>query len=169
MYARTRLILLLAAVAVLLATSAPSARAADPLASTGAMSVLGPMDLVRVVQRAKGKPIVFSFWASWCAPCRAEIPELNALRAAFGPDELVLAGLSVDEDPAAYSKFVAETDIDYPVRRVTDAVAKLYRIGTIPRLIVYNTRGEMVVSHEGVAESGDLIELTRKLIDEGTD
>ena len=134
------------------------------LGETGPMAVLGPMDMVRLVAGAKGKVVVLGFWASWCAPCRSEIPEFNEVRRAFSEDELVLVGLSVDEDPLAYSKFLSATEFAYPVRRVSEAVSQLYRIGTIPRLVVYNVQGQLTVSHEGVVEADDLKALVAKLL-----
>lgn len=54
----------------------------------------------------QGKVIVLNFWASWCAPCVAEFPQLLDLAAAF-PDRMVLLAVSADHDPAAMKRFVA--------------------------------------------------------------
>lgn len=166
------LTLALAAVAApaLAASAAPQQPAApvQDAAATAAAgdAVLGPMDVVRLMARAKGKVTVLNFWASWCAPCRAEIPELNAVRRAFGEDKLVLLGLSVDEDPGAYARFVAKTEFTYPVHLVDDGVAAMYRVGAIPRIVVYDTKGELAVSHEGGMPAQTLKNLVTTLLTE---
>ncbi len=156
----------LACLALLGPLRAAPAQAADPLQETGTMAILRSMDVVRMLAGAKGKVAVLCFWASWCAPCRSEIPELNTLRAAFDEGELLLVGLSVDEDPVAYSGFVSKTEFAYPVRRAAESVSRLYRVGTIPRLIVYGPDGTLAASHEGVVGAADLKTLVTKLLTE---
>jgi len=144
--------------------AAPAQGAALAPAAEGA--ALGPLDVVRLMAHAKGKVTILNFWASWCAPCRAEIPELNAVRRAFGEDKLVLLGLSVDEDPGAYARFVATTEFAYPVHLVDDGVAAMYRVGAIPRIVVYDTKGKLAVSHEGGMPAQTLTNLVTTLLTE---
>src|SRR5436305_14670373 len=64
---------------------------------------------------ARGKVVLLNFWATWCGPCRAEIPDLIALQQKY-KDQLQIIGLTVDEDDATEIKqVVAETHINYPV------------------------------------------------------
>ena len=60
-----------------------------------------------------GKAVIFNFWATWCGPCRREIPLLNALQAEYGPRGLQILGIAVDtrENVAAYQK---ELKLEYP-------------------------------------------------------
>ncbi|MBU1001272.1 MAG: TlpA family protein disulfide reductase [Proteobacteria bacterium] len=138
----------------------------DPLESIGTMGSLRTIDVMRVMKQGQGKVVILNFWASWCAPCRAEVPELKALRKAFGEEELFILGLNVDDDPGAYAKFVTKTGFTYPVRRVDDGVLRLFKVGSIPRLLIYNTRGELVVDHEGAAPAAELAGLIRSLLAE---
>jgi thiol-disulfide isomerase/thioredoxin len=62
----------------------------------------------------KGKPLVVNFWATWCDPCRREIPLLKALRREHAADSLEIVGIAVDY-PAEVQKYVTEHGIDYPV------------------------------------------------------
>jgi thiol-disulfide isomerase/thioredoxin len=57
---------------------------------------------------------VINFWAPWCAPCRREIPVLQALREEFGSDRMEVLGIALDE-PEAVRKYVGEIGIDYPI------------------------------------------------------
>lgn len=153
--------------AVLLALGTGALAASpDPLESIGTMGSLRTIDVMRVMNHGHGKVVVLNFWASWCAPCRAEVPELKALRKAFSEDQLFILGLNVDSDPGEYAKFVTKTGFTYPVRMADEGVQRLFKVGSIPRLLVYNTRGELVVDHEGTAPAAELEGLVRSLLAE---
>ena len=62
----------------------------------------------------KGRPLIINFWATWCGPCREEIPLLNTLRKERAADRLEVIGIAVDERQAVL-KFATEMGIDYPV------------------------------------------------------
>ena len=62
----------------------------------------------------KGQPLIINFWATWCGPCREEIPLLRALRKERAADKLEIIGIAVDERQAVL-KFAREMSIDYPV------------------------------------------------------
>jgi thiol-disulfide isomerase/thioredoxin len=61
-----------------------------------------------------GKIVVLNFWATWCEPCRDEMPELSALHTAYQNQNVVVLGLAIDEVDAIKS-FVAETKVSYPL------------------------------------------------------
>jgi thiol-disulfide isomerase/thioredoxin len=62
----------------------------------------------------KGRPLIINFWATWCGPCREEIPLLNSLRRERAADKLEVIGIAIDEQPAVL-KFAKEIGIEYPV------------------------------------------------------
>src|SRR5262249_22444913 len=62
----------------------------------------------------KGRPLVVNFWATWCEPCRREIPLLKALRREHTPDRLEIVGIAVDY-PDDVRKYAQAQGIDYPV------------------------------------------------------
>ena len=63
----------------------------------------------------KGKVVLADFWATWCDPCRAEIPDLIALQAKLGPQGFVILGLSMDEEIPAVGPFFKAAKINYPI------------------------------------------------------
>lgn len=62
-----------------------------------------------------GKVVLVDFWATWCAPCKAEVPELVRLYKKLGPRGFVVLGASMDEDTSAVAAFVAAKKADYPM------------------------------------------------------
>lgn len=63
----------------------------------------------------KGKVVLVDFWATWCDPCKAEVPELIELQKKLGPKGFVILGASMDEETAEVPKFAKAYGINYPV------------------------------------------------------
>lgn len=63
----------------------------------------------------KGKVVLVDFWATWCDPCKAEIPELVELQKALGPKGFVILGVSMDEETSEVGPFAKAAGINYPV------------------------------------------------------
>lgn len=103
-----------------------------------------------LIVKNKGKVVLVNFWATWCPPCRAEIPELIDLRKKFSDDELVMIGVSVDADRGAVDKFLEKGNkFNYPVYFADQDVGSYFRIQSIPRTMLYDTRGKRVFDKEG--------------------
>jgi len=101
----------------------------------------------------KGKVVLINFWATWCGPCREEIPELIALQEHY-KDQLVVLGLSVDERPAADVKaFAAAQSMNYPVAIADMTLQKAFGgISAVPATFVVNPDGGIVQRHVGLLE-----------------
>jgi thiol-disulfide isomerase/thioredoxin len=102
---------------------------------------------------ARGKVILLNFWATWCGPCRAEIPDLIELQNKY-KDHLQIIGLIVDDDdPAAVKKFVEKTGINYPVAMVTGDVRMKYGgIAALPTSFMLDAEGRVMQKHEGLRD-----------------
>ena len=92
----------------------------------------------------KGKVVLVNFWATWCPPCRKEMPDLQALYDKYKGQGLVVLSIS-DEEAAKVNPFVAERKITYPVlldpgRKVNDA----FVVEGIPKSFVYDREGKLV-------------------------
>lgn len=92
----------------------------------------------------RGKVVVVNFWATWCPPCRKEMPDLEALYNQFKGQGLVVLAIS-DEDAAKVRPFIAEREVTYPIlldpgRKVND----LFQVDGIPKTFVYNREGKLV-------------------------
>src|SRR5262249_4542112 len=101
----------------------------------------------------KGKVVLINFWATWCGPCREEIPELIALQEHY-KDQVVVVGLSVDEKPAAEVKAFADAQgINYPVAIADLPLQKAFGgVTAVPATFVVNPDGGIVQRHVGLLE-----------------
>jgi peroxiredoxin len=96
------------------------------------------------LQDLRGKVVLVNFWATWCPPCRKEMPDLDALYNKFKDRGFVVLAIS-DEEAAKVSPFIAERKVSYPVlldpgRKVNDA----FIVEGIPKSFVYDRGGKMV-------------------------
>jgi peroxiredoxin len=92
----------------------------------------------------RGKVVLVNFWATWCPPCRKEMPDLETLYSRFGPQGLVILGIS-DEDAATVSPFIAKQGTTYPILLDPGRnVNELFQIDGIPKTFVYGRDGKIV-------------------------
>jgi len=100
---------------------------------------------------ARGKVVLLNFWATWCGPCRAEIPDLIALQERYA-GKLQIIGLMVDEDdPEVVKHVVSRTGINYPVAMTSPETRVKYGgITALPTSFVLDTEGRVVQKHEGL-------------------
>ncbi|MBV9241073.1 MAG: TlpA family protein disulfide reductase [Acidobacteria bacterium] len=96
------------------------------------------------LRELKGKVVLVNFWATWCSPCRKEMPDLDALYKRFKDQGLVILAID-DEEIAKVSPFLKQNPVAYtvlldPGRKVND----LYRIDGIPKSFIYDREGKLV-------------------------
>ena len=108
-----------------------------------------PLSLTSV----RGKVVLLNFWATWCGPCRAEIPDLIALQQKY-KDQLQIIGLTVDDDDASLVRqVVAKTRINYPVAVASPEVRIQYGgIAALPTSFLLDAQGRVVQKHEGLRD-----------------
>lgn len=123
-----------------------------PATSAHSFSFSDASGVVRSTEDLKGKVVFINFWATWCPPCRAEMPSLDALYNEFkGDDRFVFLFISEDDDLSKAQRYLEENGFDVPlVTRAGNVPAELYS-GTLPTTVVLNKEGAVVLKHEGVA------------------
>jgi thiol-disulfide isomerase/thioredoxin len=99
----------------------------------------------------RGKVVLVNFWATWCGPCRAEVPDLVRLQTKY-KDRLQIVGLVVDDDDLdAVEGFAKKFGINYPVAVATGEVRMKYGgVAALPTSFVLDTEGRIVQKHEGL-------------------
>jgi peroxiredoxin len=92
-----------------------------------------------------GKLLVLNFWATWCQPCVTEVPSLNQLQKALGPEGLVVLGVSEDEDPQAYKEFLNRFQVSYLTsREPSKDIKNKYGTIQIPETYLIDRNGKVV-------------------------
>ena len=101
----------------------------------------------------RGKVVFLNFWATWCGPCRAEVPDLVELQSRY-KDRLQIIGLDVDDDdPAEVKEFADEYKVNYPVVMIPDDLRVQYGgIPALPTSFVLDTEGRVVQKHVGLLD-----------------
>jgi thiol-disulfide isomerase/thioredoxin len=101
----------------------------------------------------KGKVILVNFWATWCPPCRQEIPELVELQDKY-KDRLQIVGVSMDEDasPQEVNAFAAKVGINYPVVMGRDIAKEYGGVPALPTTFIVNKNGGVVQKHVGMLD-----------------
>ena len=98
----------------------------------------------------KGKVVLLNFWATWCGPCRAEIPSLIRIQEAY-KDRLQIIGMDVDDDEGQLRAFVKDQGINYPVAMTSVAVRFAYGgIAALPTVFVITQDSKVVQKHVGL-------------------
>jgi thiol-disulfide isomerase/thioredoxin len=129
-----------------------NAEAKSPTTGAHSFSFSDAGGAVRSTADLKGKVVFINFWATWCPPCRAEMPSLNALYNEFKGDErFVFLFISEDDDLSKAQRYLEENGFTVPlVTRAGNLPAELYS-GTLPTTVVLDKEGSVVFKHEGVA------------------
>lgn len=125
--------------------------------------VLSASQLASMLDQNRGKVIMLNFFATWCPPCRVEMPELVELRKIYPDSSLLIVGLSVDEDAAAVPPFIESAHVNYPVYIVGRDVTDLYGITSVPHNTFYARDGQMAISEPGAAVMSAFKEVVDKL------
>jgi len=101
----------------------------------------------------RGKVILLNFWATWCGPCRAEVPDLVELQNKYKDKLQVLGLVTDDDDEDAVRKFVDSFGINYPVAMATPDIRGQYGgIPALPTSFVIDLEGRVVQKHEGLRD-----------------
>ena len=108
------------------------------------------ISLEEIITQNKGKLLYIDFWASWCAPCRAVMPDSRKLRKEYNNEEITFVYLSIDKDYQKWKKAVENEDLTYYKHNyltVNYPASKFFeqlKLSSIPRYLLYNKEGELI-------------------------
>ena len=112
-----------------------------------------------------GKVVILDFWATWCAPCREEMPELQKLYKKYNAKGLEIVGISVDKGPEGIKDFIAKLKVTFPV--VHDEghkVADKYSPPRMPSSYIIDRKGVVRYVHGGY-RAGDAAQFEKEILE----
>lgn len=120
-------------------------------------------DLTTIADASKGRVLVVTFWATWCAPCVKEFPGLVALRKQFSETELDIIGISVDSNPVVVQNFLKKNPANFPIYLDDGDISHALSIRSIPRTLIFNRNGDKVLDHLGFLAEESLVHVVDKV------
>jgi peroxiredoxin len=113
----------------------------------------------------KDNVVLINFWATWCPPCQAEIPDLEAAYRAHQDDGFIVLGIASQDHPKIVELFVEDVGMTYPV--VVDesgALMKKYRAAGLPVTVIVDRDGVIQIRHIGYLSAAQLDEYLAKVL-----
>lgn len=105
------------------------------------------------LQEQRGRVVMVNFWATWCGPCREEMPRLDRLYQKYRSAGFVLLGVNVDDDARNAQTLAAKLGVSFPLLLDTDhAVSKLYDLKSMPSTVLIDRDGRVRYLHRGYRE-----------------
>jgi len=164
----TRLLLLSAILAVTVAVAVGCQRTAAPSGQSALAPDFSATDLdgkTISLDRYKGKILIINYFATWCPPCRVEIPDFVEAYKDHRKDGLEFLGVDLGESPDTVKEFVNEQKINYPViAGDRDMEDKFGPVHSIPVTIVIDREGRIATKKIGMLSSEELDEIIQSLL-----
>jgi peroxiredoxin len=105
------------------------------------------------LREQRGQVVLVNFWASWCGPCRQEMPHLNRLYEKYRASGFVLLGVNIDDDAHAAATAAARWGLKFPVLLDAEkSVSRLYDLGSMPTSVLIDRDGRVRYLHRGYRE-----------------
>lgn len=107
--------------------------------------------------KLRGQVVLLDFWATFCAPCIAALPELQSLQSRYAGRGFTVVGLTVDDRPSLVRKATERAKVTYPIVRSTPEVWNTYKVNALPALILVGRDGRIVKRYGGEADRKAMI------------
>jgi thiol-disulfide isomerase/thioredoxin len=117
----------------------------------------------------KGQVVMINFWASWCGPCRTEMPILEKLHAKYKPMGFTMVGINVEPDPKLAVDWLKSTPVSFPILLDTKSeVSKLYQVAGMPSTVIVDRKGNLRWLHRGYkpGDENEYLDQIRALVRE---
>jgi thiol-disulfide isomerase/thioredoxin len=117
----------------------------------------------------KGQVVMINFWASWCGPCRTEMPLLEKLHAKYKPMGFTMIGVNVEPDSSLAAKWLSSTPVTFPILFDTRSeVSKLYAVAGMPSTVIIDRKGNLRWLHRGykAGDENEYLDQIRALVRE---
>lgn len=112
-----------------------------------------------------GKVVLLDFWATWCAPCEAEMPAFASWQQQYGPQGLRVIGISMDDDSAPVRKLVAKLKLNYPVAMGNARLGNRFGgVLGLPLILLIDRNGIVQAQFQGEADLQDIEKRLKQIL-----
>lgn len=121
------------------------------------------------LDQLKGQVVMLNFWASWCGPCRQEMPLLDQMHKRYGPLGFTLLGVNVEASGEDAEQWLAQTPVSFPILFDREnKVSKLYDVNAMPSTVFIDRQGNVRYLHRGYkpGDEGEYLNQIRALLKE---
>jgi len=117
----------------------------------------------------RGRPVLITFWASWCGPCREELPELKRIYDRLAGRGFVFVAVNMDRDPRRARAFLRAHDLAIPAYRVSPAQLRELGVRSIPTSVLLRPDGRVEMLYQGYTPSAvrDIEQRVRRMLGAG--
>jgi thiol-disulfide isomerase/thioredoxin len=134
---------------ICVAVAAQHAAAAPPRSASD-FTITGSNGQPLRLSDFKGEVVLLNFWASWCGPCRQEMPILDRIHERYRSLGFTVVGVNVDEDRGSAMRMLAEAPVDFPVGfDPRGIVSTVYAVDSMPSTVIVDRRGMVRYMHRG--------------------
>ncbi len=112
-----------------------------------------PQGEIVLLNQFRGKVIFLNFWATWCPPCRAEMPHIQALYEKYADDpRYAFVMLSLDDNPEKIKEYIGKSAYTFPVFQAVGSIPEELSSATIPTTFVISAAGRIVMRQDGMSQ-----------------
>ncbi len=98
----------------------------------------------------RGQVVLVNFWATWCGPCRKEMPFLEQIQKKYAPLGFTMVGINVEEDTRLMEAFLKDVPVTFPILLdPTNSISKLYNVSAMPSTVIVDRKGNVRFIHQG--------------------
>ena len=159
----------IAAIAAALSVSLPALAGSSPAAPAPVFTLASRAGQDVSLAQYKGQVVMINFWASWCGPCRTEMPLLESIYKKYNRMGFTLLGVNVEPNSQAANDWLKATPVSFPILYDTDSkVSKLYDVAGMPSTVIIDRSGNLRVLHRGYkpGDENEYLDSIRTLIRE---
>jgi len=159
----------IAAIVAALSVSLPALAGSSPAAPAPAFTLASRTGQDVSLSQYKGNVVMINFWASWCGPCRQEMPLLESIYKKYNKMGFTMIGVNVEPDSNAANEWLKATPVSFPILYDRDSkVSKLYDVAGMPSTVIIDRSGKLRVLHRGYkpGDENEYLDSIRTLIRE---
>jgi thiol-disulfide isomerase/thioredoxin len=116
----------------------------------------------------RGKAVLLNFWATYCGPCKVEMPWFVELQKQYGPDGFQIVGVANDDaSPDEIAKFAKDLGVNYPILIGQDPVSDTYKVSVLPTTYFVDRSGKLIAREFGLQSRSVFVDHIKKALGQG--